>query len=74
MKGGIESEGKVVGLGLGLSHTVVLLENVRVASGEYLKEEPAKVTKEVREEVVVEEKKAEDDGVARKRQKVSARS
>ena len=67
VKGGVKSEGKVVGFGLGLSHTVVLLENVRVASGDYLKDEPMKVTKEVREEAVVEEKK--DDGTARKRQK-----
>ena len=57
MKGGVESEGKVVALGLGLSHTVVLVENVRVASGRRVKEEAVKVVKEVKEEVVVEEKK-----------------
>ncbi|GMH71603.1 hypothetical protein TrST_g1382 [Triparma strigata] len=43
--------GKVVGIGLGLSHTVILVENVKKVSAEYLQEE-VKVVEKVKEEVV----------------------
>lgn len=64
--------GKVVGIGLGLSHTVILVENVKKVSAEYIVEEVKEVEKVVEKEVV-REKVVEVEEERRRKQKEFAK-